>query len=570
MAYFNREAQSRQINAEISSKFQGTAKISLDCLLFQPEGESNEEKTNRLVEIFRREGCDRLNERHAIPGNITADLFSESLRQSNLTTIDLRSPEPPILSLPTGAYVRCFYGKHRVEALRRLKHLSPWWTVKLYADLSPKAVEWLAEDFANEGRFSDGYIVVKINSYLPGSIEASRWWSRLSKSKPEILRRLLKHTELGPALGTVLQIPGLRSGLQLAIWKKIMAENAVEEVVHYLKHIYDTWCYIAGSTAALGFVDDDAVRELELRVPGMSHCDDFYASNAIRTNAIFRTVTDERGRENILQRLQSVTHLIPTIHTLQQDFKYLRQCTSVMRQLILGKNRLPVTVQTIVGSAYKVDTSADDTTCLENMKDLYLTVMQNLVELSGEDPLKEDDEGDTTIHSYDQRAWRQLALRARELGFDSDEISRLSDIDSDQQMAKRALLDARPPQHFDYGQNIDTLVAAMVKSFNEARPIKPENARLAFTTSHLGEPIKRRCGRQYSKAYSNDRSYITLANFTCNIQKGGDVASLFVRRSVFYAFWGWCNKQGAEEQSVHSQRTTHEQDQQMLDVDETV
>lgn len=241
-----------------------------------------------------------------------------------------------------------------------------------------------------------------------------------------------------------------------------------------------------------------------------------------------------------------------------------------MRQLILGKNRLPVTVQTIVGSAYKVDTSADDTTCLENMKDLYLTVMQNLVELSGEDPLKEDDEGDTTIHSYDQRAWRQLALRARELGFDSDEISRLSDIDSDQQMAKRALLDARPPQHFDYGQNIDTLVAAMVKSFNEARPIKPENARLAFTTSHLGEPIKRRCGRQYSKAYSNDRSYITLANFTCNIQKGGDVASLFVRRSVFYAFWGWCNKQGAEEQSVHSQRTTHEQDQQMLDVDETV
>lgn len=136
MAYFNREAQSRQINAEISSKFQGTAKISLDCLLFQPEGESNEEKTNRLVEIFRREGCDRLNERHAIPGNITADLFSESLRQSNLTTIDLRSPEPPILSLPTGAYVRCFYGKHRVEALRRLKHLSPWWTVKLYAGKS--------------------------------------------------------------------------------------------------------------------------------------------------------------------------------------------------------------------------------------------------------------------------------------------------------------------------------------------------------------------------------------------------------------------------------------------------
>lgn len=117
------------------------------------------------------------------------------------------------------------------QAIRRQVALTPTTSEQLLIirpDLSPKAVEWLAEDFANEGRFSDGYIVVKINSYLPGSIEASRWWSRLSKSKPEILRRLLKHTELGPALGTVLQIPGLRSGLQLAIWKKIMAENAVE------------------------------------------------------------------------------------------------------------------------------------------------------------------------------------------------------------------------------------------------------------------------------------------------------------------------------------------------------
>jgi len=32
------------------------------------------------------------------------------------------------------------------------------------------------------------------------------------------------------------------------------------------------------------------------------------------------------------------------------------------------------------------------TNFLENMKILYITIMQNLVGLSGEDPLKEDDE----------------------------------------------------------------------------------------------------------------------------------------------------------------------------------
>ncbi|KAI0810062.1 hypothetical protein GGR55DRAFT_689243 [Xylaria sp. FL0064] len=562
MAYFNLEARSRQLNAEISSKFQGTAKISLDCLLFDPEGESNKEKTNRLVEIFKREGCDRLNDSHAIPGNITADLLSASLRQSNLSTADLRGPEPPTLHLPMGMHIHCFHGKHRVEALRQLKRFSLWWTVKLYVDLSPKAVQLLTEDFANEGRFSDGYIVVKICSYPPDSIDANRWWARLSKSKPEILRRLLKHAELGPALRAVLQIPGLRSGLQLAIWKKIMAENVVEEVVHYLKHIYDTWCHMMGSTAALEFVDDDAVRELELRAPGISYCDDLYASNAIRTNTIFRGVTDELERENILQRLQQVHYLIPTVHTLQQDFKYLRQCTSVMRQLILGNSRLPVTAR-----------PGYTTNFLENMKILYLTIMQNLVELSGENPLKEDDEKDLKTSSYDQRAWHQLALRARELGFNSDEISRLSRLDSDREMARKALLDARPPQHFDYGQNLDALIATMVKFFNEARPIISKDTRLALTTSHLGEPIKRRYGRQYSKAYSNDRLYITLDTFTSNIQKDADITSLFVRRSDTDQHG--VNNQSADAQDQQmsnvdgdSNQSADAQDQQMSDVDE--
>lgn len=132
MAHFNLEARSQQLNAEISSKFLGTARVSLDCLLFNLDGESNEEKANRLVEIFKREGCDRLNDSYAIPGAIAAESLSASLHQSNLTAADLRSPEPPFLRLPMDTYVRCFYGRHCVEALRRLKRISPWWTVKLY------------------------------------------------------------------------------------------------------------------------------------------------------------------------------------------------------------------------------------------------------------------------------------------------------------------------------------------------------------------------------------------------------------------------------------------------------
>ncbi|KAI0398650.1 hypothetical protein F4802DRAFT_616156 [Xylaria palmicola] len=101
--------------------------------------------------------------------------------------------------------------------------------------------------------------------------------------------------------------------------------------------------------------------------------------------------------------------------------------------------------------------------------------MPNLVKLLGEDPLKEDDKKDLKTHPYNQRAWYQLAHRAQELGFNSsDEIARLFCLDSDREMAKRALLDAQPLQKFDYGQNLDSLIATMVGCFNQARPTMSE------------------------------------------------------------------------------------------------
>ncbi|KAI0817594.1 hypothetical protein GGR55DRAFT_27045 [Xylaria sp. FL0064] len=99
---------------------------------FRPGGGVKQGKTNRFVDIFKREGCDRLSDSYAISGNITADLLSASLRQSNLSTADLRGPELPVLCFPKGTHVSCLYGKHRIEALRRSIYLSLWWTVKLY------------------------------------------------------------------------------------------------------------------------------------------------------------------------------------------------------------------------------------------------------------------------------------------------------------------------------------------------------------------------------------------------------------------------------------------------------
>lgn len=102
----------------------------------------------------------------------------------------------------------------------------------------------------------------------------------------------------------------------------------------------------------------------------------------------------------------------------------------------------------------------------------------------------------------------------------------------------------------------------IVKHFNQAQLIINQKARLAFiTTSRLGEPLKRRCGRQYSNAYANDRPFFTPEHFSGDMSKGADITSLFVRRSVFLAFWG---KYDGQSSDSNIEDADH-QDQQMAD-----
>ncbi|KAI0423579.1 hypothetical protein F5Y09DRAFT_327003 [Xylaria sp. FL1042] len=567
MVSFSLETRSKHLNAELSTKFCGNAKIALNQLAFDSDEEPDEKKTDHLQRVFKRVGCDRLNPNHFIPGNISEGVLEASLQQSNRNADDLRSLEPPELRLPAGQHVQCLGGRHRVLALRKHNPSATWWPVKLYVDLSREVCRALAEESANEGKSSDGEIVANILSYPEHSVEANQWWARLDKSKPRILKNILRHPGLAPAFKMVIAIPGLRPGLLLATWNKIF--HCVEEVTHHLQLIHKTWVRIMGSAAALDFVDSDAVRELESRVPGISYCDERHAEIEIRKEAIFKAVIDGDQRELILQNLKQVEHLIPSIRTLQEDFKYLRPCTQVMRKLVSNKEQIPVTVRTMACYAFSADEGPSvnrEARFLTNLKLLYLRIMQNVCQLSRQPPLQADvDEEDYELLPYDATTWHELALRAKELGFSSDEILRLCDTDPDREMATKMLYDARPPRLFDYGSNFELTVNRLVKVFKTAKPVESEKPP-AELTSHVGERIARRCGRVYSDTYDKDRYYITLDNVTRKVQKNTDITSLFVRRSVFHAFWGWKDDQGNEQGNDQDDKENDDWDDIMDDL----
>lgn len=359
-------------------------------------------------------------------------------------------------------------------------------------------------------------------------------------------------------------MPGMRDGFQLGLVpemlssrmdeartllklnrKFLLALTVSQEVSHALAKLYETWITIVGSVQNLQYVDLQTVMCLQSRATGASRADYEVALNNMSRNVIFKGVCDEQERIGILGRLEHITELIPSIYTVQQDCKYLRQCGGVLRQLILGEKHVKhmFTVRELAADAF--NPGAHDTwkinssLFLTRLKLLYLHIMQNLVALSGEPCLLEVDELPQQKPVVDQNAWVALAKQAKKLGFQCDGIGRLAQVDPDREIARRMCLDARQPEDYEYDESeLESFIESAGDFFNRAKRLQRPEPREVPLTGLVGEArVDRRCGRQYSAAYARDRHCYTVQVLTTKIQPGNNVTSLFVWRSIFRSFW---------------------------------
>ncbi|EXA31404.1 hypothetical protein FOVG_17301 [Fusarium oxysporum f. sp. pisi HDV247] len=277
----------------------------------------------------------------------------------------------------------------------------------------------------------------------------------------------------------------MHEDLLIGVWHKIIAAICDEEIIRYFKFILNTWTEIMGSKSALRHIDAASVRELQLR--------------------------------------------------------YLRPCADVLKRLILGQGRSSSTLQAVALDAFLPGHLVGaDAEFLDKLKRLYLFIMQNIVQLTDEIPLRGGRAKTKTPGrgGHNPKAWFQLAIEAQRLGFSSAEITRLVSEDPDRELALKTLLLARPESEYEYDRSdIDDLVSSAVQLFRSARKRRPDSVEPKFTTGGAGEPIPHRCGRQYSGAYEHDRQFFTVSYFSLPIARDMDVTSLFVRRSVFHAFF---------------------------------
>ena len=116
--------------------FCGCAKIPLrslrpEDLLTNPR-QLDPKNITRLLNVFRLEGCLRLEPEHHVPAIVNPQALDDALRSHNLGRASLKTLEEPV-SIDFRVAITYLHGAHRLEAASQfLQGEDKWWIVDLY------------------------------------------------------------------------------------------------------------------------------------------------------------------------------------------------------------------------------------------------------------------------------------------------------------------------------------------------------------------------------------------------------------------------------------------------------
>jgi Protein of unknown function (DUF3723) len=133
----------------------------------------------------------------------------------------------------------------------------------------------------------------------------------------------------------------------------------------------------------------------------------------------------------------------------------------------------------------------------------------------------------------------QFATLTYRLGFESDKICTLKQRSPDREIACNALLDARKPDCYKYNNTIfESYIAQIVRMFSAAMLLRSEQLSPVLASedpSASGD----RCRFPDEEAHEEDSKLLFINNlYNTGEGQGEAITSFFVRRSVYFAFFG--------------------------------
>jgi len=298
------------------------------------------------------------------------------------------------------------------------------------------------------------------------------------------------------------------------------------------------------------------VEALQLRAPGFSQQDLAALETPFRARRLFPAIQNQQYRSEIWNNLQKEKRLIPSLWSFFEDIKFLKGPAKIMRHLFA---KTELTVYRAMEEIFTACNQNEDELVLQNSErsfrsksgrsvdqfkfgywQLWLYTWRHFTKLGQGCPRKEEGEDTPVPKEPDPTIWHWFGALADKLGFESDQISELMSSDPDKETARKALFMGRCHRYFQYDQtDFERFQSRIADMYKTAIPTSPTSVRPSLLVDGPGEALQRRCGRTFRRAYADDQDFLFLdVLYDPRLGEGKGISSLYVRASVFFAFFG--------------------------------
>ncbi len=232
------------LSREKGSAYCGSVKVPLHSLKHEePEQSSRQldmKNVNRLINIFKLEGCQRLEADNYVPTLVSKEAFARLLCLVGGEGAKLKRWDEILILFEPLIPLTFLHGRHRIEAGRRfLRQSEQWWVVDLFAEelLSPATRIAIREADNTASRFSDGDVFRHLRhcQRVQDRGGKKKWLSRLSITKQrdvlQLERRAEKELETAEFLNAwddLIAYPGLWPALQLGTLHRLLSLRCPE------------------------------------------------------------------------------------------------------------------------------------------------------------------------------------------------------------------------------------------------------------------------------------------------------------------------------------------------------
>ena len=329
-------------------------------------------------------------------------------------------------------------------------------------------------------------------------------------------------------------------------------------MTRYLGLIRTTWEYIVGGEEELRCcLDGGTVSILEGRCPKVSAEDERLLWG--KQTDIFPTISVSRVR-SVLARVQTIDHIIPSIHTFLEDTKLLEPCAKIMKELLpttcrtsilqefgrLHNGQTSWSLQISEASCSQREEASSDVAHRNAYRQLWLYAIRHFPEMIGQPLRKDPPRVRSPLLGVELIWWYRFTALAKACGYTEVDKTYHRGEEADYKMAQTFLQQVRPPQLYgtsDTGSSIQQVVDLLGKDHthlpHDVEGIDPGPVIELYGVT-CGPDITSRCGVPFERAFRKDQEALFLAYVDQRPQRSqqDNIGSFMVKQDTFHGFFG--------------------------------